>query len=131
MQRHFGQIWTTTLLHLPKTRSSRKRCFFSLDRFEPPHRFETASNSKYEIALFFPRTDPNYRKPNNDLLKTKKKPRQQTVANSIRFQLPDKLEFDDQNNPLLYLNCAYRIRTKPIKTPIPITNPLVAMCPNA
>ena len=93
MQRHFGQIRTTTHLPLPKVRTIRKRCNFDLDRFEPPHQFETASNGKNEKAFFFQRTDPNYRKADNDLLKTKKKPRQQTVANSIRFQLPDKLEF--------------------------------------
>ena len=51
------------------------RCNGILDRFEPPHQFETATNGKYKIALFFQWTDPNYRKPNNDLLKTKKKPR--------------------------------------------------------
>ena len=50
------------------------RCIFSLDRFEPPHRYENASNSIYEKAHSFHWTDPNYRKPNTDLLKTKKKP---------------------------------------------------------
>ena len=65
----------------------------TVDRFEPLHQFETATNGKYKIALFFQWTDPNYRKPNNDLLKTKKKPRLTTVANSIRFHLADKLEF--------------------------------------
>ena len=34
--------------------------------------YKIKSNGKYKIALFFPWTDPNYRKPNNDLLKTKK-----------------------------------------------------------
>ncbi len=47
--------------------------FGFVDRFEPPHQFETATNGKYKIVLFFQWTDPNYRKPNNDLLKTKKR----------------------------------------------------------
>ena len=67
-----GQIRTATHRPLLKARLIRKRCNFSLNRFEPPHRLETASNGKYEMALFFQRTDPNHRKPNNDLLKTKK-----------------------------------------------------------
>ena len=67
------QIRTTTHLPLPKARTIRKRCNFDLDRFEPPHQFETSTNGKYKIVLFFQWTDPNYRKPNNDLLKTKKR----------------------------------------------------------
>ena len=51
--------------------SSRKRCFFSLDRFELPHLLETVVDRKCKKALFFPRTDPNYRNPNIDLMKTK------------------------------------------------------------
>lgn len=45
------QIWTTTLRPLPKTRTILKRCFYSLDRFELPHQFGSASNSKYEKLI--------------------------------------------------------------------------------
>ena len=45
------QIWTTTLRPLPKTRTILKWCFYSLDRFELPHQFGSASNSKYEKLI--------------------------------------------------------------------------------
>jgi hypothetical protein len=50
------------------------RCKGILDRFERPHRFKSNAKRKYKIAQSFQWTDPNYRKPNTDLLKTKKKP---------------------------------------------------------
>ena len=48
------------------------RCKGILDRFKPPHRFKSNAKRKYKIALSCKWTDPNYRKPNTDLLKTKK-----------------------------------------------------------
>ena len=110
MQRHFGQIRTTTHLPLPKARTIRKRCSFDLDRFEPPHQFETATNGKYKIALFFQWTDPNYRKPNNDLLKTKKKPSAYIAkclsAKRLAFFIAERMITDERNHLKGRPNCA-------------------------
>ena len=92
------KLWTDSNRHTPfdafpksfplKIYLQSRRCKGILDRFEPPHRLETVSNGKYKTTLFFQWTDPNYRKPNTDLLKTKKKPRQQNRGKFYSLSSP-------------------------------------------
>ena len=114
MQRHFGQIWTTTLLRLSKPKWIRKRYFFCSDRFELPHRFKSNAKLKYKIAPSFQWTDPNYRKPNTDLLKTKKKPSAYIAkclsAERLAFLFAERMITDECN---YFKRRLYRLRSAP------------------
>ena len=93
------------------------RCKGILDRFELPHRFKSNAKRKYKIAPSFQWTDPNYRKPNTDLLKTKKKPSAYIAkclsAKRLAFFIAERMITDECNYLKGRQNCS---RSTPRRT---------------